>query len=202
MVTMKTSILAFVLAFCASGCWASGETTSDSQKMYSDFLAIQHALETHDDSAIEKICKQNDQSKYFCAYAEFLTGKLTARELISALPKGKEGYYKLFRYDEYVATQLQRNGLSNPYGSELTFVYIDQLCLLSYSFPKEALPALLTMYRYSEGYIGEYLQGALVKLMYYKRFEPEFTALEKDFPAEMKDLREAYKLEQAAKGRR
>lgn len=199
---MKTFVFAFLLALWSSGSWAFGAEISDTQKAYSDFLAIQHALETRDDSSLEAVCNHNQQSVYFCTYAKFLTGKLSGRELIKALPKNKDGYSKFFGYDESVSTQLHRNGLTNPYGSELTFVYIDQLCLLSYSFPKEALPALLTMYKYSEGYIGEYLQGELVKLMYYKRFEPEFTRLEKDFPAEVKDLREAYRLEQTAKRRR
>lgn len=194
----KIVAILFALLPCASYA-ITQDSSFDGQKVFEEFTAIQRSLETHDYSTVQKVCNTTKQSASFCSYALFLSGNLPPGKFINAVPSDKSGFYRLFKYDEILGRELRIRHLENPYGAGIAFVYIDQLCLLSYAFPHNALPALLTMYRYSEGFWGEYLEDELVKLMVYKRFLSEFQALEKRFPKEMGSLRETYERKQAIK---
>ncbi len=196
-------IVAILVALLPCATYANTQTFSfDSQKVFEEFITIQRSLEAHDYSNIQRVCSNAQQGTFLCSYASFLSGNLPAREFIRSVPTEKGELYRLFKYNEILGRELQKRNLQNPYGAGITFVYIDQLCLLSYAFPHDALSVLLNMYRYSEGFWGEYIEDELVKLMYYKRFLPEFKVLEKTFPKEIDHLREAYGRKQVTKQKR
>lgn len=196
---MKPLSIIFLVAMPFAVFASDGDRQPDGPQIYAEFTAVQNALEKQNASAVKATCAKTRQSDFFCSYARFVTGDLSAMQFVKSLPAERDGAYRLFQYDESLTHELQERKLPNPYGAGPAFVYIDQVALLSYALPRDALAKLLTIYRHSEGYWAEHIKSTLSKMMFEERFRPNFDELEKQYPAEVKTVRAAYEAERAAR---
>lgn len=183
------------LIFFTAVLFSSLSLASNEEKAFEAFLAIQKGVESKNYNSVKDLCSKNDENHFLCGYAYFVLGKTSALAFIKSLPTDKEGLYEFFKYDEFIGHQLYLHKMSNPYGSGLAFTYVDLLAVLSFSFPRESLNALISMYKYSEGYFGEYIEGKLIKVFFYERFNSEKDHIKNIFPDEIKSLDEAAMVE-------